>query len=908
MFLPNIQSVSCLFLYFFLLGTSLYAQNPSQTKPSDSINVDNSAVKSRKPNGLEGIVVYNSDYQTHRYSDKSTILEGNATVEYTNITLTADYIRIDWQTNEVFASAKLDEFGNIVNPTIFKEGDQEFEYESFSFNFKTKKGIASNVRTTLEEGAVVVSDKVKKITDSISYLGKSIYTTDKYYVAKQDSLPDYHLQLSKAKLTKDKDIVSGPVQLYIENVPTPLVLPFFYFPYAKTQSAGLIFPKFGERQSVGFYLENIGYYQPIGDYADVKLTADIYSKGSYGVNLEGRYIERYKFSGNLNFDYNSLNFGTVGLEDFTTTKQFRFTWNHNQDPKANPYLVLNANVNYSTSSYFRNSLESANFLNRNNLTNTISSSVSLRKSFPELPISMSLNLNHSQRNGTSSEDATVDFTLPQFNLTLQRQYPFAPKVGPKSGLLENLSVGYVLDIRNQVTTTDKEAFSAQMFRDFRTGALHTVNLDTKENILKYFSLNLNANYQEKMTLSTVSKSLSEVVQETEDGTNQTSSVVESQTIDGFDTFREFGFSASMGTTLYGMLNFSPNSKIRAIRHLVKPNLSYNYRPDFSRDSWGYFDTYVDANGNLVRYSRFDGSIFGGPSSSENQSLGISISNNIELKIKKDQKLFGDPLAWIGLKDDSKVKESALEKENSSKDLSLNESPAEAEKIQTDLYRNIKIIDQLNFNTNYNFAADSFKWSDFSFSATNGFFDNLILARASAVVDPYKRELNTSGTGFTKIDEFGNFALSSYNLNLSANFNNNTFKKDKNTPSGERGMLRFEDYQFDQNGYSYAVMPWNLSVSLNHNYSKGLSLDSNERTSFNFDGSIKPTPYWTVGGSIVYDAQSKEFLVPSLNFTRDLRSFQINFSWIPSGTNATWTFHIFIKNPMLKDLQYKERNF
>lgn len=868
---------------FFVPIINIYAQN--EVKMSvDSIDVDKQDAKvKKKRNEIESIIVYNSDEQSHHAVEKYTILEGNAYVEYSDIKVFADYIKIDWETGEVFASAKLDKNGNIETVTTFEQGKNKFEYESFSFNFKTKRGIAYNVRME-EDDAVLVSEKVKRINDSISYLRNAIYTTDKYYVAKQDSLPDYHLKISKAKYIQNKSIITGPVQMYIENVPTPLILPFGFFPLGVKRSAGFLFPKFGESSSVGFYLADFGYYQPLGDVADLRLTADYYTKGSWGLHFEGGYKKRYKFSGKLNFDYNNVVSGTQGIDD-VVGKELRLKWGHSQDPKLNPYLFLSANVNYSSSQYYRNSLQSDSYLNGNNLINNINSSVSLRKTFPDLPVTMSLNLNHSQNNNEiTTTDAEgnkvltntypVSFSLPRFNLTLQRQYPFSPKQGSKKGLLQNLSLGYNLNIENNIKTTDKEVFTSAMFDDMKNGIKHRVNFSTKENLFTYLSFNLNAKYEDIWYFNTFSKKYNEKTKTVDEIKNS-----------AFDTFRTFGLSAGLGTTLYGVKTFKEGSWMKAIRHMVSPSVMFSYRPDFSEDQWGYYDTYIDGENKVHRYSRFSSGVYGGPSATLSKILSLSVSNNLEVKIKKNKKA-------LLLREE---KGTSLQKQGEAK--------------VEDLYEKVKIFETFSFGTNYNMAADSFRLGDISYRASTSLMKGLFKIQTSGSILPYQRVYDSRIKKFKKIDEIGDFMLSNYNLTVAVGINNSTFKKKKRPEYSQRGKLRFEDYSFDDQGYAHYRGPWTLGLSMTHNYKKGLNLKSTTGSSINLKATFKPTPYWRMGGSINYDAETKEFLRPSLNFIRDLRSFDFSFTWMPTGVNSTWSFLIRIKNPLLEDtIKYEEKSF
>lgn len=801
---------------------------------------------------LEDIVDYKAKKQIKNdLKNKLTYLIEKAYVKYKDMTITADYMVIDWNTGEVYSRGTVDSLGNIVGRTIFNQGGKKYESQEFSFNFKTQKGIAYNTRTEENEG-VIVAKVTKRANDSTYFMRRGFFTTDEYFMKKLDSLPDYHLSTSRIKYVEKKSIITGPIQMYIEQVPTPLILPFFYMPVTSERSAGILIPSFGEREDVGFFLQGLGFYTPIGEYFDFTTRFDVYTKGSWAVHLNSVYKKRYRFSGNFNFDYENVVRGIQGLPNYTKTALYRIAWNHSQDSKANPNLVFSASVNYTSSQFFVNTINNNNIFNGSVLTNTTSSSISMVKRFENLPFSVSANLNHNQ----NFSSGKVFFTLPQLTLNLtKRLHPFAPKSGIKKGLFQNINFNYSLNLLNNIETTDTAAFTANMFNDMKTGLRHNVDLATQTNIFTYFNVTMGLNYQDVWTTQTVRENFDSF-------TNQ---VVQTK-VDEFRTFRTFGYTAGVQTNLYGMLKFK-KGKIEAIRHVMMPSVSYSITPDFSRDFWGYFRSYVNGSGQTVRYSIFKNGVFGSPGEGFQSSVNFAINNNLEMKVRS--------------KSDSTSKK-------------------------------VKIFEFLNVNTSYNMAAESFKWSPINITGSTAFLDNKVRMNFGAVVNPYRIEFaSPSATTGTLVDDFGHFSLSNYNIALNFGLDNKMFSKedDLSKKYKRKGTIRNERFYFDKENYAHFAIPWNLQFGVMYNHTQGLLREPVKAASVNVNGSISPAPYWNISFNSSYDITNGELAFTSINFQRDIRSFLINFSWVPFGPFKTWNFFFGIKANILRDaVKYEERNF
>src|SRR5690606_34942252 len=447
------------FALFFLLlfNSTVFSQvdpDPANDTDSTVVLVDSIKIDTVREERLEDILVYNSDDQIHEWRKKMSYLLRNAIVQYTDMEIRADYIEINWETGDVYADGKRDSLGMITEPTIFKQGGNEYEQHSFKINFKTKVGVAYNVRMVEGEG-VLIGDRVKRANDSTMYVRGADYTTDTYFIEKKTDDPDYVLRTQTAKYIdgKNKAMVTGPINMRIYDVPTPLTLPFAYLPMGDTRSAGIIIPSFGERNDVGFFLEGLGFYLPIGEYLDLSILGDIYTKRSWGVRANSTYRKRYRYSGGFRFDYENRVTGIKGLDNYSKMTNYRLNWSHSQDPKANPNLIFSANVNLTSSQYFRESINNANIINGDVYTNSTSSSISVNKTFPNSPFSLSVVASHHQYNNRSTnEPASMQFVLPQLTFNMSRLYPFAPKVGSKKGLIKNLGVGYNFNIVNNINT------------------------------------------------------------------------------------------------------------------------------------------------------------------------------------------------------------------------------------------------------------------------------------------------------------------------------------------------------------------------------------------------------------------------------------------------------------------------
>ncbi len=847
-----------LFALFFLLlfNSKAFSQvepeSPGKTDSALTV-VDTIKIDTVREERLEDILVYNSDDQIHEWRKKMSYLLRNAIVQYTDMEILADYIEINWETGDVYADGKRDSLGIITEPTIFKQGGKEYEQHSFKINFKTKVGVAYNVRIVEGEG-VLIGDRVKRANDSTMYVRGADYTTDTYFIEKKTDDPDYVLRTQTAKYIdgKNKAMVTGPINMRIYDVPTPLTLPFAYLPMGDTRSAGIIIPSFGERNDVGFFLEGLGFYLPVGEYLDLSILGDIYTKGSWGVRANSTYRKRYRYNGSFGLDYQNRITGIKGLDNYTKTKLYSLNWRHSQDPKANPNLIFNASINYQSSRYFRDGINNGNIINGNVYQNNSSSSISVNKTFPNSPFSLAMTAS----NNSNFNTGVMQFMLPQLTFNMSRIYPFAPKVGSKKGLVKNLAVGYNLNIVNSINTTEEDLFTSRMWDEAKNGARHRVDLNTGMTLGSYFPVTFNAGYEETWYLKTFEKYYDPIEEQV--------SVLDQK---GFDSFRTFNLGASISTNLYGTY-LAPDDKdalIKGIRHVISPTVGVGYRPDFGTEEWGYYDYYRGADGRKVLYSRFEGGYYGAPPTGKNASLNFGLRNNLEMKVR------------------SKTDSTGFSK--------------------------VKIFEYLDITSSYNMAVDEFNWSDINISGMTRLFNQKLNLQYRATFDPYKIVFEEGEEIGTPINEFGAFRLSSYSINFGYNFDNKTFGGGSidDKKYSKRGEVRNENFYFDDYDYAHFTIPWKLGLNFTHNYNRGDSREGTHSTVLAVNASVSPSPFWSLSTSTSYDFRTKEFSQARISFNRDLRSFNISFSWVPFGRYKTWDFFIGIKANILKDAVKYDQN-
>jgi lipopolysaccharide assembly outer membrane protein LptD (OstA) len=851
--------------YTFFINTNVNARSYFQV--NDTIQKTDSV----KPvnNALLGKILYEAtDTTSISPKEKLIRLYNNAKITYQDMEITSGIIIVDYDKNEIYAGRIKDSLGEYTQLPVFKQGQDEIRPDSLKFNMDTKKAIIFNSRTE-EAGLNILSDKTKKENDSVYYMDRAKFTT-----SADIENPEYYFLLRKAKVIPGKKIITGPTNMYIADVPTPIGLPFAYFPISNKRSSGIIFPSFGEQNSRGYFVQNGGYYLPINDNLDLTLLGDYYTNGSYGFRVENTYLYRYKFRGNLSFRFENLIQSERGFPDYSKSSIYNLRWSHSQDSKSNPNSRFSASVNLGSSKYYQqsiNQMNAANFLN-----NSLSSSISYSKTFPGEPqVNMSLSATHSQNTNTQ----TINMTLPTLQTSVSRIYPFAPKVGTKKGIIQNINFQYNLRGENRILTTDSLFFKKEMFENAKSGFQHSIPISTNFKLLKYFSFSTSANLQETWVFKTINREYDVELQEVITNENR-----------GFDSFRTYNFSTSLGTTVYGMYNFSEKSKIKAIRHVMRPSLSYGISPSFDK----YYDSYevISADGlttSDIQYSRFEGSIFGLPNKNYASSVALSLNNNVEAKV--------------------------VDKESEENEL-----------------KKVVILNNLNFSTSYNLAADSLRLSPVRMNGGTQLFKNKMNVNFGATFDPYALDENNNRIDKFQINDGGGlFRLTSANLTFNYAFSSDNSDKDsersqaaidESVRNGGRDDDLFgramdtstEEFskvdkekkeKVPDNLYNYKI-PWSLRMAYAINYNNTVGQNEISSHSLMFSGDIELSPKWSAGISSGYDFKNQGITYTQLRFERDLLSWRMNFSWIPFSTNKSWNFFIGIKSGMLSDIKYDKR--
>jgi len=821
--------------------------------PSDSV---------QKPKEVIDFIITHDakDYTIQNAKNKTVTLYNEARVVYGDIDLKAGKIIISYKNNTVYATGIKDSTGYVQRP-VFKQGSQESEQDSILFNFKTKKALVYGVKTVQGE-MITYGEKTKRVNDSIVYMSRLRFTTSK------KKKPDYHIATNKAKLVPGKKIIVGGSNLVISDVPTPLYLPFAYFPLTQERASGFIIPTWGETNQQGFFLQNGGYYFAVSDYFDLEVTGDIFSNGSWAINSRTNYNVRYKFAGSLQVRFQNNITGLRGFSNFNKTNNFNINWSHRQDRKSSPNSNLTANVNISsTSQFFRNSF---NEIDQTQLQrNDFSSSISYSKNFVGTPFNASITLTHNQNSGNE----TINMNLPNFQLNMTQIYPFEGRGGIKKNPLQKIGVTYNMEAQNRIRTNEEDFLTSRMFDGAQSGIRHNVRANTNIKLLKYFTLSPNLTYSDTWYFEKIKRKY-----------DPSSETAITDTISGFTRFNQYNVGLSLGTSIYGNFNFK-KGRIRAIRHTIRPSISWNYRPDFAKP----FRQFVRESETSVRaYTPFDIGIYGGPSPGLQNTIGISLTNLFEAKIKPRED------------DDS------------------------------DEDKKITLLNNLNFSTTYNIAADSLRWSNVSFSTGTSLFKNKMAINLNGSLDPYQvtpegvriNKFNPSIFRVSQATLSANYSLSSKDFEKTDDKKNqNNQNNDPNNPPDVFGTNinpssnRFSNQTpnaskepKEQTAELYnSKIPWNLSLIYSANYSNnGFSTVGIQTHTVGFSGNVELTPKWKVGFRSGYDIKNGAFSFTSLNFSRDLDSWRFNFNWTPFGDFTSYYFFIGVKSSMLSDLQWDKR--
>ena len=852
---------------------------------TDSVSID--SIKPEKKDAIDAPVFYECTDSMVWASDGNAHLYGNGKVKYDKIELTANIISMNMDSSVVHATGRADTTGVVTGLPIFMDGGTPYESDRMSYNFKTKKGFINNVYTQQGDG-YLMGGKAKKDSSNVFYSQDGMYTTC------DAEHPHFYIKLTRAKVRPKKDVVSGPLYLVVEDVPLPLALPFGYFPFTESYSSGFIMPSYGDESERGFYLRDGGYYFAISDKFDLRLTGEIFTKGSWGVNAASTYAKRYKFSGNVSLSYLVTKSGEKGLPDYAVGKNFRVQWSHRQDAKAMPNTNFSASVNFATSDYER--------ANLNSLYNPALSSQSVRTSsinfshtFPGIGLSVSATMNVSQ----NVQDSTLALTLPTLNVSLSKKYPFKRK--KRAGderWYEKIALSYNAQVSNSITTKEDKLFKSSFVDDWRNGIKHNIPINATFQLFNFINITPSFNYTERWYFKKINQDWNEV----------TGKVV-NDTVHGFHRVYNYNVSLSANTTLYGFYkpaSFIKNSRIHTVRHVFKPSLSFSYAPDFGDERYGYYDTYVytDEYGEArtVEYSPYQGSIYGIPSKGRTGSISLSVSNNVEMK-------------W---------------------------------RMKNDSLKKISLIDELGASLSYNLAAKVRPWSNLSTRLRLKLTKNYTFS-FNATWATYAYAFNDRGqvvVGERTEWSYGRFGrFQGMSQNLSYTFNNKTIGKvkdffakfkgedseeeeaDGNKPEQEKvepqgGSLKSakskkpKNAELDEDGYMPFKLPWSLTVSYGINMAEDRSAKINIKTmrypykftqNLNFSGNIGISDNWRISFTSGYNFEYKKLTTTTMNISRDLHCFEMSCGIVLAPyTSFNFTFRA--TSAMLADfLKYEKRS-
>ena len=831
----------------------------------DSIHLD--SLNRQRKNGIDAPVEYSAnDSIIYDASSNTAFLFGSSKVDYENMNLESDKIYMSLDSSLVHATGSPDstEEDGLKGKPVFTMGNDTYNTDTMAFNFKTKKGLIQNVKTQQEDG-FLTSQLSKRNAKGEIFLQHGRYTTC------DAEHPDFYIALSRAKVRPGKDVVFGPAYLVVADVPLPLAIPYGFFPFSKSYSSGFIMPTYGDENSRGFYLRDGGYYFALSDKCDLKLLGEIYTKGSWGLSAASNYRKRYKFSGSFYFSYQDTKTGDKGMPDFQEQKSFKLQWSHRQDAKANPFSTLSASVNFASTSYERNNLNS--LYNPQTMTqSTRTSSVSWSTTFSSIGLSLSSTANLSQ----NMRDSSIAMTLPDLNISLSRFYPFRRKhaVG-KERWYEKISMSYTGHLSNSINTKEDQLMNSNIIKDWRNGMQHNIPISGNFMLFDVINVSPSFNFTDRMYTNKVTRSWDEANQRELCDTTY-----------GFHNVYNWNLSLSASTKLYGF--YVPNrklfgDKIVAVRHVFTPQVSFSYAPDFSTSHYGYYDSYLktDANGNvsLVEYSPYQNSLYGVPGKGKTGSISWDISNNIEMKVRSDKDSTG--------------------------------------------YRKLSIIDELGASMSYNMAAKVRPLSDLSMRLRLKWWKKYTF-NMNAVFATYAYDLDENGKPYVGTHteysrgRFGRFQGMSQNISftlspeqlrkwfghgdkddekdgkrnkddedgmdtdIESNVDDDMIQAQRGAKDKKKGALT----ETDGDGYMAFSMPWSMTFGYGITMRENTSGKFNTKTmrypykftqTLNISGNLRLSEGWNISFSSGYDFEYKKMSMTTASLQRDLHCFNMSCS-------------------------------
>ena len=829
---------------------------------------------------LDHVVQFNAKDSIILYGRSQAVMYGNGKIQYGDIDMTAAQISMDMDSSQVQAIGVPDTVGDLVGNPVFKDNSGEYESKVMKYNFKTKRGFITDIVTEQGEG-YLTGGITKKTEDDYYYIKDGRYTT-----CDDHEHPHFYFQLTKAKVKPKKNVVTGPAYMVLEDLPLPIAVPFGYFPFSEKYQSGILMPTVGEDYNRGFYLRNGGYYLALGQYADLALTGEIYTRGSWGLSAQSSYSKRYKFSGSFSVNYLTTVTGEKGDPDYSKMKNFQVLWNHSQNQKANPYLTFSASVNFATSGYSRNSLNT--YYTKAFTENTKSSTVNLTYKIPNSKWSISTNANISQR----TADSTLTVSFPNVTISMSQTAPFKRKraVGDERWY-EKIKINYTGRFQNSLTAKQNEFLHKSLVKDWRNGMSHTMPIQATFNVFKYFNITPNITLNDRMYTS-------KIIQQWDPN----ASAVVRDTTYGFYNIFDFNFGVSVSTKVYGF--FKPlkflgklSEKLQMVRHVMTPSVSFTATPDFGAPFWGYYGNYerVMTDGTVmpVRYSYFQHGLYGSAPSGKSGVISFNIANNLEAKVKSESDSTG--------------------------------------------FKKISLIENFTLSQSCNLAADSLKWSNLSTSImlrlTKGFNLNL-----NATWDVYKYALSPTGAP-VRINKLRLFngggwgRLSSTGTSFSYTFNNDTFRRKRNkdkkdneqqsrTDTNRSNTDEKEDEGKDSgqttdlelvDGYAKWECPWSLTLNYSVSYGYGsfnykkLEYNGKWTQNLSLNATIRPTKNWSFNASASYNFDTHKIAYMNCTISRQMHCFEMSASFVPVGPYKSYNFHIAVKSSILQDVKYDKHS-
>ena len=858
--------------------------------PADTLGIDTARTLitriDRSKVDIETAVTFSASDSLVLEGLNNAYLYGDGTVEYQDFKLNSAQIRMELDSSTVYAAGIADTAGVVQGQPVFKDKSGEYESETMKYNFKTERGYITGVITEQQDG-FLQGGRAKRMDDGSFYVEDGKYTT-----CDDHENPHFYFQLTRAKVRPDKDVVTGPGYMVLADVPLPLALPFGYFPFSKKYSSGVIFPSFGDDYNLGFYLRDGGYYFAINDNVDLALTGELYTKGSWGLSGHLNYVKRYRYRGTFDISFLNTVYGDKGAPDYQKMRNFQVVWSHSQDAKANPNLNFSASVNFATSGYSRNDLNS--YYNSSFTENTKSSTVNMTYRFPSSKWSLSATANIAQR----SQDSTLQVSFPNLTVTMSQTAPFKRKksVGGEKWY-EKIKMSYSGRFQNSLTSGQDEFFKKNLIKDWKNGMQHSLPISATFSLFKYINVSPSISINDRMYTSKIRRQWD----------TQASREVQDTTY-GFYNIFDFNVSMGFDTKIYGFwkpMKFL-GDKVQMIRHVLTPTVSFGWNPDFGNPGWGIYNYYyyTDQAGNQQRrdYSYFSHGIFNVPGRGKSGVVSVNLANNLEMKVKSD-------------KDSTGVKK-------------------------------ISLIENLSLSESYNFAADSLRLSPLQANIMLRLVKNFNL-NINSTWDPYVYKLNSSGTPVQvnrlRIQEGkGLYRLSSAGTSFSYTFNNDTFRRkkdnDNNKDRDNNGYGDEEDedtehesfsdmasrkrekkgksdsgQSSDSDGYASWQFPWSLSINYSVSYGYGdFDYDKMEykgrwTQNLSFNGNIRPTKNWNFSFSASYDFTLHKLAYMNCSISRDIHCFTMSASFVPVGPYKSYNFHIAVKSSLLKDLKYDQRS-